>query len=40
MLSGARLIGNLLTSNGVKTKILRKKVMRAGEKCIRAGHCF
>ena len=40
MLSGARLIGNLSTGNGVKTKIPRNKVMRAGEECIRAGHCF
>ena len=40
MLSGARLIGNLLTGNRVKTKIPRKKAMRAGEESIRACHGF
>ena len=40
MLSGARLIGNLLTGNGGKTKIPRKKVIRTGEESIRAGHCL
>ena len=40
MLSGATLIGNLLTGNGGKIKIPRKKVMIVGEESIRAGHCW
>ena len=34
---GSSLLGNLLTGKGVKAKIRRQGVIRAGEKTIRAG---